>query len=793
MEIVEHKPVTSSWVKRWLFTTYHKDIGILYFVTSLYFAFIGGLLAVLMRVQLAVPGNAFLQADAYNAAVSIHGLVMILWFLSPLGVAFANYIVPLQIGTDDLAFPRLNALSYWLYLISGLLVLLAFFLPGGQFGGGWTVYAPLSTDQFSPGPGVTLTFAGFALLCVSITVGSVNFITTILHKRAPGLTWSKLPMFTWFTLFTQILMLVAFPSVLAGLIILLSERLMGTLYLTANAGGPLLWDNLFWFFGHPEVYVVILPAFGAIFEILPVFTGRPLSAKTAILIATGFMVVPLSIFVWGHHMFVTGIPNIEKESFTITTFAISIPFDVMILSTIHSLTRGRIRLQTPMLFALGSIIVFIIGGIAGVMLGSFVVDTLLRGTYFVVAHFHYVMAGATIFGLYAATYYWLPKMTGHMYNEKLGKLHFIISFISFNILYFPMFFLYEMPRRIFTYSVSSGWGALNFIASVGGVVFAFAQVLFLINLIVAIYGRIPSVANPWGAVTPEWKPLNLGPIGSLPKPNSTQLTVQETIAEEHHWSSRPLTIALGAAISLIGLSLTQIGVGLPFLLLGLATVAWGVIGWATDDLRGKFKIPEDEPGEKWPANITKIKVGVWTFLASEIMVFGSILSSDIYVKIFAGSAWPAPGTVHSITVGTINTVVLLSSSLTAMLALRAAKQGSKKGILLWIGITFALGSTFLIIKAFEWSDLLFLTSYLGPALSAPFTPSSSLAGSTYYLTVGLHGAHVFAGLLIMLYIIRRAFAGKITKDNYRVVELFGLYWSFVDIVWVFVFPLFYLV
>ncbi|MDG6940112.1 MAG: cbb3-type cytochrome c oxidase subunit I [Nitrososphaerota archaeon] len=783
----EHHP---SWVKRWLFTTYHKDIGLLYLVTSLYFAFVGGLLAMTMRVQLSVPSNSFLQADAYNAAVTMHGLIMILWFLSPLGVAFANYIVPLQIGADDLAFPRLNALSYWLYLVSGLMAVAAFVVPGGAFNGGWTAYAPLSSAQYTPGPGPTLTFTGFVLLCVSITVGSINFITTILSKRAPGMTWSKLPIFTWFTLFTQILMLVAFPSILAGLIELISGRVLNMSYLSASAGGALLWDNLFWFFGHPEVYVVLLPAFGAILEILAVFTGRPLSGRNAIIVAAGFLVVPLSIFVWGHHMFVTGIPAVEREAFTATTFAISVPFDVMVLSMIHTLAGGRIRLKTPMLFALGAIIVFIIGGITGVMLASFIVDIALRGTYFVVAHFHYVMAGATIFGLYAATYYWLPKMTGHMYSERLGKLHFVLSFISFNVLYFPMYFLYDMPRRIFTYSAGTGWGSLNMIASVGGIVFALAQIPFLVNILIAVYGRIPSVANPWGAVTPEWKPLALGPIGGLPKTESGGASS----AHEQTMSQRPITLAIGGAVTLTGLALLQIGVGVPFMLAGLFLVAWAVIGWAMDDLRGSFKVPEDGPGEKWPAaHVSKVKLGVWTFLSSEVLVFGSLLASYVYIRAYTGADWPAPGTIHPVMVGAVNTMVLLTSSLTALLALRAARAGDKRQILIWMGLTFVLGTAFLVIKGLEWSDLLFLTSYLSPALSKPFTPSSGLPGSTYYLTVGLHAAHVFGGLMVMLYIIRRTLAGKVTKENHRVVELFGLYWAFVDIVWIFVFPLFYLV
>jgi cytochrome c oxidase subunit I+III len=786
MQHEEIMQVKQSWLRRWLFTTYHKDIGILYFVTSLYFAFVAGILAALMRVQLSSPANTFLGATEFNSAVTAHGLIMILWFLSPLGVAFANYIVPMQIGADDLAFPRLNALSYWLFLISGMMLVISFFMPGGGFGGGWTTYAPLSTSQYSPGPGPSLAFMGFILLCISITVGSVNFITTILWKRAPGMGFREIPMFTWFTFFTQVLMLMAFPSLLAALILLMSDRLLGTSFFAASSGGALLWDNLFWFFGHPEVYVVLLPAFGAILEILPTFTGRPLAARTAILVAAGFLVVPLSVYVFAHHEFVTGIPLALREGFTITTFAISVPFDVMVLSMIHSLAGGRIKLKTPMLFAIAAVVIFIIGGITGVFLASFVLDINLRGTYFVVAHFHYVMAGATIFGLFAATYYWLPKMTNHMYSETLGKLHFIISFISFNILYFPMFLLYEMPRRIYTYQASTGWGTLNYIASIGGFIFIASQVLFLANLLIAASGKIPSNSNPWHAITPEWVPGVFAPAGLLESmPNTSSSS-----AHHQHTSQRPLSLAAGAAVTLTGLALSSwklglpfLGIGNPFFFAGLALVAWSVIGWAHDDLLGKFKVPDEERGERWPSiSFPKMKLGVWTFLASEVLVFGSILSSYLYVRAFS-ETWPAPGSIHSITIGTINTIVLLSSSLTALLALRAARNGNVRGVLSWIGITFALGSTFLAVKGFEWYDLIY---------NLKFTPQSGLPGSTYFFIVGLHGAHVFAGLMVMLYILRKALAGKITRENHQVVELFGLYWSFVDIVWIFIFPLFYL-
>src|SRR5271169_579489 len=470
------------WLKRWLFTTNHKDIGTLYFISALYFGFVGALLAIFMRVQLSIPLNNFLSAASFDQAVTLHGLIMILWFLSPLAIAFMNYMMPLQIGAKDMAMPRLNALGYWLFVFGGVLATLGFFLPGGNASGGWTTYAPLSTT-YTPGPGPTLAFLGLIMLVVSITMGSVNILLTIAYMRAPGMTWRKMPMFTWFILFTILQMLFSFPSLLAGLLMLVSDRVLNTVIFSlpvsggVAAGGAVLWDDIFWFFGHPEVYVVLLPGFGMITEILPVFSGRPLAERNIILAVTGAVVLPLSYLVWEHHMFITGVSLTEDEAFSVATLLISLPFDVIILSFVKALGRSYIKLSVPMLFAIGSIILFIIGGITGVFLSSFVLDVVFRGTYFVVAHFHYVMVWAAIFAIFGGIYFYMPKMTGRLYHNGLAMSHFILSFIGFNVLYFPMFFLYEMPRRIYTYQSIPLWNEMNFIATIGAYIFAGAQIL----------------------------------------------------------------------------------------------------------------------------------------------------------------------------------------------------------------------------------------------------------------------------------------------------------------------------
>lgn len=303
--------MAQDWLKRWLFTTNHKDVGILYFFTSCYFGFVGAVLALLMRVQLSVPNNNFLSAFYYDQAVTMHGLIMIFWFLSPIAIGLANYFVPLQIGAKDLAFPRLNAMSYWLYLAGGLLAVLSFFVPGGTANAGWTTYQPLAVLSLGSGP--TLAYLGMVVLAASVTLGSVNFLTSIIWLRAPGVTLSKMPMFTWFMLFTIIAMLFAFPTLIAAFVLASTDRILGTVFFTSPGIQPsILWDNLFWFFGHPEVYIVLLPGFGIIANILPQFTGRPLAARNAILVATGLIVVPLSFGVWMHHMFLTGIPSLFR-------------------------------------------------------------------------------------------------------------------------------------------------------------------------------------------------------------------------------------------------------------------------------------------------------------------------------------------------------------------------------------------------------------------------------------------------------------------------------------------------
>lgn len=780
-EVVEMAPdplPPASSIKRWLMTTNHKDVGILYLVTSIYFLVVAGVLALLFRFQLADPSLNFLNAQKFNQAVSMHGLMMILFVISPMGFALANYVVPLQIGTRDLAFPRLNALSYWLYLFGGILAIISFF-QDSAIDAGWTMYAPLTAKSFSPYVGVDTGGLGVALLVASVTVSTVNFIVTIFRSRAQGLTINKLPMFTFTILLTVLMMLYAFPPLLAALIILVSDRMLGTVYFTSPEGGSLLWDHIFWFFGHPEVYIVLFPALGAVAEVIQASTRRHLYGRTAVMIAMAIVAV-LSFLVWGHHMFNTGISQDIRKVFTITTIAISIPFDAIILSYIYSLAKAKIRINTPMLFALGTIGVFIIGGITGVFLGSNVLDYVLRGTYFVVAHFHYTMVGGGLLGLIAGLYYWYPKMTGRMFDERLGRIHFVVSMIGYNLLYFPLFIAWETPRRVPIYQPDLiFWHQL---ATAGGIVFGLSFLIMFWNFLWSLKNGPPAGNNPWGAFTLEWATESPPPPNNfpgIPTFSGGKLAFISTNGAAHghhetHLSPYPFAVSLGAFLALAGITVHPL-----LLLVGIAVLGASVVGWG----RERFIAHEDPIGERWPfEDVDRVKLGWWTFIASEIALFGIVISAYLYVRT-ASASWPAPGALFDVWHGAVNTFILLTSSLTVVLALASAKADRKGMTTAFLAATVALGLLFLFNKYDEWAKL----------FKHGVTFGSSLPASTFFLTTGIHGAHVTAGVIALLYLVHRSAKGAYGKDNWEPIEYFGYYWHFVDIVWVFLFPLFYLV
>ena len=488
-------------VLTWLTTTDHKKIGILYLVNSFAFFVIAGILALLMRSELARPGTQFLSARAYNQVFTEHGTLMIFLVIFPTLAGFGNYFVPLQIGALDMAFPRVNALSFWLLPVGGLTIVSGFVAKGGAAAGGWTSFAPLSEQL---GTGEDLWIAGLLLVGAASILGAINFIVTILRMRAPGMSMMRMPIFCWSTLATSLLVVLATPVITAGLVMLFTDRNLGTSFFSAAKGGsPLYWQHVFWFFGHPEVYMLILAAWGIVSEILPVFSGKPLFGYRGVVLAF-LLITALSFSVWAHHMFVTG--AVELPFFSITTEMISIPTGVLFFNWLATLWKGKLRFEPPMLFALGFVAMFLIGGIDGVWMASPAMDFAIHDTYWVVAHFHYVLFGGTVFGIMAGIYYWFPKITGRMLSRRLGLWHFWLQLVGFNLTFFPMHMLglQGMPRRIADYAPDRGWNTMNLLSTIGAFVIGLSMLIFAVNVILTLRKPRTAPADPWSGNTLEW-------------------------------------------------------------------------------------------------------------------------------------------------------------------------------------------------------------------------------------------------------------------------------------------------
>jgi cytochrome c oxidase subunit I len=490
--------IRGSAFARLLRTTDAKQIGLLYLVTAFGFFLIGGLMALLMRAELAQPGADFLTPEQYNQLFTMHGTIMLLFFATPILFAFANYIVPLQIGAPDVSFPRLNAFAYWLYLFGGSLAVAGFFTPNGAADFGWFAYQPLANVTNSPGTGADMWVVGLVISGLGTILGGVNMITTILTLRAPGMTIFRMPIFTWNILVTSLLVIMVFPILAAALLAVLADRHLGAHVFDSATGGPLLWQHLFWFFGHPEVYIVALPFFGIITEVIPVFSRKPIFGYKGLVIAT-LGIGALSMSVWAHHMFATG--QVLLPFFSFLSFLIAVPTGMKFFNWIGTMWRGSISFETPMLFAIGFLVTFLLGGLSGVLLASPPIDFHVSDSYFVVAHFHYVLFGTIVFAVYAGVYFWFPKMTGRMLNERWGKVHFWLTIIGFNATFLVQHWLGAegMPRRYFDYLPSDGWTELNMVSTAGSFIIGISTLPFLYNVWKSYKaGPIVQVDDPWG-------------------------------------------------------------------------------------------------------------------------------------------------------------------------------------------------------------------------------------------------------------------------------------------------------
>ena len=590
-------------MKGWLTTTDHKRIGQLYFWTALGFFLIGGLEALVIRAQLSRPEGIGVSAEIYNQMFTMHGTTMVFLALMPLSAAFFNYIIPLQIGARDVAFPRLNAFSYWVFLLGGLFMN-ASFVAGPLFGtgtlsvapdAGWFGYANLTSRQFSPGPNIDFWVLGLQILGIASLAAGFNFIVTILNMRAPGMKLMRLPAFSWMTLVTQFLVITAFPVITVALVLLMFDRFFGTHFFVPSGGGdPILWQHLFWLFGHPEVYILILPAMGIVSEVLPTFSRKPLFGYTVV-VYSGVLIGFMGWGVWSHHMFSVGLGPIADSVFSATTMLIAVPTGVKIFNWIGTMWGGQIRFTTAMLFAVGFIAMFIIGGLSGVTHASPPADLQQTDTYYVVAHIHYVLFGGTMLGLFSGMYYWWPKMTGRLLSESLGKWHFWLTFVGMNLAFFPMHFsgLLGMPRRIYTYGAELGVTRLTEISTAGAFLIGVSVLVFLVNLWWTRKRGEVAGNDPWQGATLEWAIPSPPPVYNftvIPRVES-RLPLWVT---EHHGAMAPLPLTPPAPIHVPGGSWWPLitAFGLPLIavaaishqlwlaFVGLAVVIVGIYRWA---------------------------------------------------------------------------------------------------------------------------------------------------------------------------------------------------------------------
>ncbi|MBX6350098.1 MAG: cytochrome c oxidase subunit I [Clostridia bacterium] len=579
------------WLRPWLTTVDHKRIGILYLVSAAFFFAVGGVEAFLIRLQLMHPGSRLIVGDTYNGVVTLHGFNMILFAIMPLFLGFVNYVVPLQIGARDLAFPFLNALSFWLFLAGA--VVFNWSIVAGQYpNDGWFAYAPLTLPAYTPGLGPDFYALGGQISGVGTLITGVNFVVTILNGRAPGMTLRRMPLFTWAALITSTMIVFAFPPLAADLFLLTFDRFLDANFFNVSLGGNvLIWQHLFWIFGHPEVYILILPAFGIVSEVVATFSRKSLFGYDSMVLALAAIAF-LSFVVWSHHMFTAGMGPVVNGVFSVTTMMIAIPTGIKIFNWLATMWGGRIRFTTAMLYAVGFIPIFVLGGVTGVMVAMAPADYQYNMTYFVVAHFHYTMVGGSLFALLSAYHYWFPKIWGRMLDERLGKLSFWLVFTGFNVTFFPQHFLglFGMPRRVYTYPDDWGLTTLNLVSTAGVFVLTAGFLVLLGNTVAALVRGERAPADPWDARTLEWSlPTPVPEYGfariplvtsrdafwAMKKKASERETGSAPAPEEIHLpppSALPFLIALGAASASFGLIYGKPWLGAP----GAALVAFGL-------------------------------------------------------------------------------------------------------------------------------------------------------------------------------------------------------------------------
>lgn len=787
----------------------HRNVGARYVVTGLVFFALAGIAALLMRIQLMFPNNTFLDPELYNQIFTMHGTTMMFLFAVPIMEGVGIYLVPLMIGTRDMAFPRMNAFGYFVYLISGVVLWGSLFF-GVAPRDGWFAYTPLAGPEYSPGLGMDFYTTLITFLELAALVAAVELIVTIFKLRAPGMSFNRIPLFVWSILVMAFMIVFAMPPLIVASLELAFDRTVGTHFFNPRAGGdPLLWQHLFWFFGHPEVYIILIPGLGMVASVLPTFTRRPMVGYPFLVLA--FVAIGIISFaLWVHHMFATGLPILGLSFFTIASMSIAIPSGIQIFSSLATLWYGRIVMSTSLRYVLGFIFIFVLGGITGVMVSAIPFDLQVHDTYFVVAHFHYVLLGGAVFPLFAGMFYWFPKLTGRMLDERWGRWQFWITFIGFNVTFFPMHFLgfLGMPRRVYTFQASPGLELWNLVSSLGAFVLVFGILIFFIMAFRALRTGKEAGNNPWDAGTLEWAttsppaPYNFATIPvvhsrhplwdertdwetfsvSTDRRETLGTTVISAVPEQRVVLPGPTIIpflaALAVAFTFVALMIDLWLVPVGAVLTVIALVAWNWpnkkeqdIDWATAGPEGALPVSTiisskgSQPPFWW---------GMILLIIIEAVVFASLISSYFYLRAGA-EVWPLdyidpPDLLLPI----IGTVVLLLSSIPIYYADRGIQKGDQRRQKIGLAIGFVLGLIFLVIKVIEYSG-------------KTYDWSTNAYGSIVWVIIGYHAVHVLALLIKTAVVGVLAFRDYFDEERNAAMQVNGLYWHFVVIVWI---PLF---
>jgi cytochrome c oxidase subunit I len=794
----------------WFATVDHKKVGIRYLATAFLFLLIGGVEALVMRIQLAAPQMGVLGPEAYNQLFSLHGITMIFWYAAPILSGFANYLVPLLLGARDMAFPRLNAFSYWMFLLSGLF-LYGSVLIGQAPHAGWFAYAPLTLERYSPGLNMDFFALSLILLTISTTAGAINFLVTIFRLRAPGMALQRMPLFMYSTGTTSVLSILALPALTAACVFLMLDRNWGTHFFESSLGGDaLLWQQVFWFFGHPWVYIVFLPATGMISMLLPVFARRPIVGYSYVAVAT-VLTGLVGMGVWVHHMFAVGMGQMSMSFFAAASMTISVFSAVQVFAWIGTLWKGRPVLTTSLLFAIGFIANFAIGGLNGVITAVIPFDWQVHDTYFVVSHLHYVLIGTNLFPVFAAFYYWLPKMTGRLLDERLGKWSFWVMFIGFNLAFFPMhqLGLLGMRRRVYTYEAGSGWTGLNEAATIGAFILGIGILLSLINLFVSLRrGRLAG-ADPWRADTLEWStpsPPEAYAFSRIPAvasrhplwdghneqddPDGERVLGQGRLTLATRWldartvayarmpedTAVPFVLALLLTAAFSAVLLKSLWLALALTVASLAAIGYWL--WPKME-KAREKIGEIFlDGQPLPEDDRRGTGAMLLFITTEALLFVTLFFSYYYLG-RDEPRWPLDDP-PKLTLAFIMLAVLLASS--ALLhwgerGLRQGRRGRARGAVFG---TVALGLVFLVLQGLEYRD--HLKSLL---------PTTDAYGSIFYTITSFHALHLLGGLLMLAYVGFLPRREPVDRPPHRPLHNASLYWHFVDLVWVIIVALLY--